>query len=623
MADQKDRAARTAFGPSSQNRFLAVAVVLSLTVGLTGLYPHLRWSWANHHVVWFHNSFDEGFYAWSALQEFAPNRWLSSLALRLLYQFCGADAQWMMIAADFVFPAGATLAACYLVRPLFSRALPMGAAALFLLCAAETLGLRTNMLLEYEWFNELQSALLRIGGGPGGLFLLGNLTSAFWMFRTPEPGITWILMFIALGLAVRLVVDPTASLRRAISFLLICLALGLGYLFSALTVGAAFLLFATLAFRPHRRLALLIGGGGVITVATCLSLSLLAANTGGSFVFSSREPALMFCFVPCLFVVGMVAARFSWSCAPVRATHRLAGAMALTPLMMANQQLITGHMIYLLNFENFGFPTLAALALLLAGRADSVRWPEAAPVPPPTLLEIRMRAIGCTMAVAAFLTLILRSQQRSYEQWYESNRVDRSYALAIKTVPVADAQILCADFIATDTLPLLLNQRPNFLLSRDTAFLRPIARLTDSRTRPANSASLESGLFSYLAATGIKPADLAERLKAVSNPQDPNWQDRALLGGFLYNQADFWIPLTHSRDTKLDWVAEQNPLIVQRYARFLEHGSLNTKMLLLFLPEAHANPAPPNGWRAEEVASNLGLPDLPLKAVKLQRITTP
>jgi hypothetical protein len=593
-------------------------------VGLCGLYPHVRWSWTYQSIAWFHNSFDEGFYAWSALNEFVSNRWLSSLVLRLLYYLCGANTQWMMIAADFILPAGATLAACYLVRPLFSHALSMGLGALFIVFAAECLGMRTNMLLEYRWFNDLQNELLRIGGGPGGFFLLGNLTSAFWVFRTPEPGISWILMFVVLGLGLRVVLDPVPNDRRSIVFISTCLLLGLGYLFCALSAGCAFLLFAVLAFRSHRRLALLIGGGGVITVASCIGLSLLGSGAGASFVFPSRKPAFMICFAACLITVGLTLVRWLSRRIRIEPGHLFALALALTPLVMANQHLVTGRMIYLLNFENFGFAHLAALAMLLAGGAHPALWPAIASPTPVRPHPSQILAHGARiLAIVLVGWLVLHSQKLSFKQWSPSNRLARSYALALDSVPAGAAQIICSDFIATGIQPLLLNRRPNFLLALDDTYHRPISRLQNVETRPLNAEKHEAALFTYLATTGIDPQRLGERLKAVSNPQNPNWEDRALLGGFLYSHADFWTPLTHDRDAKLDWIAEQNNLVVRRYAHHLGRGAAYTTPLLLFQPLDKPFPLPPTGWQVEEIASNRGLPDLQLRALRFRRLGTP
>lgn len=610
--------------PDNRNQFFAVAVIVATMVGLCGLYPHVRWSWTYQSIAWFHNSFDEGFYAWSALNEFVANRWLSSTILRVVYYLCGANSQWMMIAADFILPAGATLAACYLVRPLFSHALSMGLGALFIVFAAECLGLRTNMLLEYNWFNDLQNQLLRIGGGPGGFFLLGNLTSAFWVFRTPEPGISWILMFVVLGLGLRVVLDPVPNDRRSIVFLSTCLLLGLGYLFCALSAGCAFLLFAVLSLRSNRRLALLVGGGGLIIVASCIGLSLLGSGAGASYVFPSRKPALMICFAACLVTAGLTVVRCMSRRTPIKTGHLFALALALTPLVMANQHLVTGHMIYLLNFENFGFAHLASLAMLLAGGAHPALWPPTAP-PTPVRSHLSQILAQCARMLAIVFAgwLVLQSQKLSFEQWSQSNRVARSYALALDSVPAGEAQVICSDIIATDTQPLLLNRRPNFLLALDDTFLMPISRLQNVETRPLNAEKHEAALFTYLATTGIDPRRLGERLKAVSDPQNPNWEDRALLGGFLYSYADFWTPLTHDRDAKLDLIAEQNHLVVQRYAHHLERGIVDSAELLLFQPEDKTLPVPLAGWQVVEIASHIGLPDLPLKALRLRRPANP
>ena len=186
-----------------RDRFVAVAIVLSLLVGLGGLYPHLKWSWEMHQVAWFFNSYDEGYYGWDALGVAAPNRWISSLVMKTLFHLTGADTQLMMIGADFFLPLSVTLAACYLVRPLCGSATGMAGAALLVLVSAECLALRSSLIPYAELHPWLQSVFLSWGSEPSGVFQIDNRTSTFWLFRTPEPQVSWIGMFAAMGWALR------------------------------------------------------------------------------------------------------------------------------------------------------------------------------------------------------------------------------------------------------------------------------------------------------------------------------------------------------------------------------------------------------------------------------------
>lgn len=600
-------------------RFAGAAVFVATIVGLNGLYPHFRWSTELQSIAWYHNSFDEGFYAWNALFDFIPSRGLSSLILRTLHLLCGSDTQWMMIAADFCLPFGATLAAFFVVRPLFFRVLQSTAAALLIVVAAEVLGLRTNMLLTYPWFTSFQADLLKLGGGADGIFLLGNLTSAFWVFRTPEPGISWIMMFVVLGQVIRLILDPAPNHCREMAFLALCLVLGFGYIFCALSAGGAFLLFALMIPRAHRRLALLVGVGGLLCVACSLGLSLITASggSGTSYVFSSRLPVVMICFMACLAAIGLLLVRCFMRRQALLPGHFLALALALAPLCMANQHVLTGRMIYLSNFENYGFSQLAALALLIAACQHPAVWPHYLSTRQAARSAEWLRPIIPILGIVVILALILRSQMLSYEQWLSPNRLAKSYALAIDSVDCRDQLIVCDDFVATDTLPLLLNRRPNFVLSRDQSYLQPIERLKNPLTSPNNGKQLETALFTYLIATGVTPTALAERLKAVSDDNHPNWQDRTLLGGFLYSYADFWPTLTHHRDTKLAWIAELNTQVVQRYKDRLANNIVKMPPFVIFLPADKPVPSFVPGYQAMEISSGLGLPAHPLRALRI------
>jgi hypothetical protein len=41
-----------------------------------------------------------------------------------------------------------------------------------------------------------------------------------------------------------------------------------------------------------------------------------------------------------------------------------------------------------------------------------------------------------------------------------------------------------------------------------------------------------------------------------------------MLGGFLYNNSDFWVPLTHGRDARLAWIEAQKTMIVENTRSF-------------------------------------------------------
>lgn len=297
--------------------------------------------------------------------------------------------------------------------------------------------------------------------------------------------------------------------------------------------------------------------------------------------------------------------------------HLFAIALGLAPLCMANQQVVTGRMIYLLNFENYGFAQMAAVALLIAVCSRPAIWQR-------ITFQASHHALGCWIGTgitvifaAAICGEIFRSQRLSYDDWIETNRLARSYALTLQSAGARHDRIVCYDFNVTDILPLEMGYQPDFLLSSEMTFTHPISRLMNAQDPPADGAESENKLFAYLAATGATPKSLAERLDAVSNADNPNWRDRFMLGGFLFSYSDYWAPLTNFRDPKLDWVAKQEPSVVRRYEKFLAIGSGESRRFVIILPVDKPGPPYMPDQQATELVTNQGMEGFKLKAFRV------
>ncbi len=583
-------------------------------MGVCGLYPHLRWSLELKQAVWFYSSYDEGYYGWLSFNEFSFNRGLSDLVMHGLYLAAGSNTQLAMILADFILPLGATLAACYLVRPLFSHAIGMVAGALFVLMSAECLALRSTSVPYSFLSGWLQEQSVSLLGRAADIVQLGSQTSTFWLFRTPEPQVSWIIMFTVLGFALRLVLTVPDCQPPWGPLVVGSLLAGTGYLFCALPVSGVLLLFSALAIWSSRRKSLVMGTGGFLCFSTCIGLSLYAAGQfgGESLVFASRRPVLMLSALLGLLAAGIVVMR--------RKSERLqpadlfALALGLTPLCMANQQLLTGRMIYLMNFENFGLAQTSAFALLVAAfRRTSLSsvatdggWP---------------RTSGAILVSLLLGGIMLRSQVLSYANYLPENRLARSYELALKSLPDMGDFVVCDDFFQTDTLAVRLGRRPNYLIARDMTFKRPIARLKSPQELPAHSTQTRQAFYHHLALTGVTPDTLSKRLAAITDPDNPSWQDRFMLGGFLYNHADFWAPLTHGRDTKLAWIKTQQPMIVDEFAQFIRDGNTGRSPVIFIMRQDQPTPAFLTGHQAHPLIIPTSLP-VALKAYSINPANT-
>lgn len=593
------------------------AALVGLFTAAAGVLPHLLWSIELGRLSWFFNSYDEGFYGWSSLTDLLGFRLLSTGVLRSLYYATGANPSAMMVLADVLLPAACALAAYYLVRPVCRTATGAATASLFILVGAECLALRSNLIPHAGLHAYLRQHVVPLLGGPGGLLQIDNQTATFWLFRTPEPQLSWILMFLLLGWVIRAMVqlDRGEPVVRWAGFWVGCVLLALGYSFCTLGTAGALLLLSLLLWRAHREVAVRLGAGALLMIFANLALSAITvAQLGGeSYVFPSRTPVLLLSSLTGLAAGAIALARWRGT-GRLPAATAFALALGLTTLVLPNQQLVTGRMIYLMNFENFALGAMATLALLLAASPHRAAGHER-----PRL----RRWVGQAVAGSAALVvgaIIADSQRESHAQYLELNRRVESYRVALLALrPLTHAPLLCEDFLATDILALKLGYRPAFLLARDEIFLHPLNRLQRADQPPANGTARRRNLYRYLAATATTPADFATRLAVLVDPKLTNWQDRTVFGSSLFNPMDYSFWFTHGRANHTDWITGQLPAIVAGYEAYLRETDGQEVLLV--------TSQPPSPWLAtigrttRELGGTLGNPSFPLRAILVAPIT--
>ncbi len=237
--------------------------------------------------------------------------------------------------------------------------------------------------------------------------------------------------------------------------------------------------------------------------------------------------------------------------------------MGLATLLMSNQQVITGRMIYLFNFENFAFAQIIAFAGILV--FFGVRM-LVVPDRYPTLLG-KLFTVGA--AVALVFTMGW-SQAQGYQGNLWANRELTAYVDAVRDSEIdRTTPMVCKNTFIADTLASRLGWRPNYVLSRDLTFDRLIDRLEGPGSVPSQRAEFQPRLFESMALRGITVEEFDKGFGAVVDPADPDWQSRLEMGGFLYNPADFWEPLTHGRSLRRDWLADERPKLAEQYGEYL------------------------------------------------------
>lgn len=551
------------------NRFLISAMMGGIVIAAIGIYPHVRWSIENQEISWFYNSYDEGYYGWQAMKEFSLYRLFSWLIIQPLFLIAGFNTQICMILADAVFPMAVFIAGCYMVRPLCKSAKGMIGSSLFLICFSEVFALRSNFIPHhqlYTWIEQYISAPYCIASN---LWQIGNLTSTFWIFRTPEPQVSWIFLYLILGVAIRIAAWSDFRKKIVIGLIVGITMFGAGYIFCSLPLSFAFLLFGILSFKQFSNHARWIGAAGLLGLISAFAFALIVSNRigGDSLIIKSRLPILTFSCCIGLFAAFVALIRI-FSEREKSPLYFLSIALGIVPIIMSNQQLITGKMIYLLNFENFGFSPLIGAACLIAFRFNFVK-----------SFKILNERIHISIALLTYISIIIffcyvliNSQVMSFNQYLNQNKDAQDIAQIIKNINPRSSKILCEDLFSVDILPIILGYRPNFLLSRNMIFNHPIKPLVSAKKLTCDSENYRKRLYHLLDLRRVTPEQLDEMLKGLANKESQplDWKDRFLLGSFLYNANDWWIPITHGRNTRLDDIYKQRDLIIEEYKDYLK-----------------------------------------------------
>jgi|GEM_PF-6470378 hypothetical protein len=548
------------------------ALLLAVFVGGCGIFPHLLFSAEAGRPAWFYNSYDEGYYGWLAMRGPLSYGMLGSLCMRIVAVVAGGNLEIAMVAADFLFPFLCALAACFAVRPLTRSVWGMAGWAFLFLTASEMLAARSSYAPHAALFAGVESLFTLIDPRPEGLFPTGNQTGVFWLFRTPEPQITWTVAFLVLGLLFRML--ATGGRREAMRFWMACLIGGFGYLLIVLPLFGAIcfggVLLVMLRDRRGWRIFWPAFAGGCVTfLLGCLS----ARHSGGdSLIFTSRTPAILLSGV----IGGILAIALAvvlWRRGVTGWKGPLAVAFLCAPLLMANQHVVTGRMLYLFNFENFAFAQILAVGMLLG--VSAVRKEDVSLEQSTSVGRLRFAGVGfAVFVIFALGATVLRSQWWGYTRSLPQNRQALSYVEAIRQAGLQPGQkLVCADPFVAETLPLRLGWRPDFVVARDTAFAKTISPLRFPGDIPPERDALRPGLFEALALNGVSTEAFSESFDALLDPEKKDWRSRFLLGGTLYSYADFWAPLTHHRAVRLDWIAQEKSALVQEYSDFLMAGN--------------------------------------------------
>jgi hypothetical protein len=356
-----------------------------------------------------------------------------------------------------------------------------------------------------------------------------------------------------------------------------------------------------------------------------VSVAYAANSSSGSFLFPTRTPVILLGCVLGLGGCAVQAAR-CWISGRTTPAAWLSIGLGLTPILFTNQQLLTGRTMFLMNYDNFIFPQMATLSWLIACFGPASHG-QSSDSPPWAVWIRRWAGRGAACLVLAGLGWILAtSQTGGYDAYLADNIKMQSYARALRGLQgFGSMEVACKDFYVSDTLALLLDRRPDWLLSQDMVFSRPMDRMRTPGDIPKGRAPVQARLFEYLAVTGASPKDFEDGFRAVVDPTLPDWQSRFMIGDFLFNPADYWGIFTMHRDTRSSWISGQQPGIMKAYRDYLERGDWPAAPVLLVGQDLTGTleRVRRSGASVRKIGSSLGLADYPLEAAVISSRPAP
>ena len=400
--------------PAPRWRQLAVPSAVLAFVAGAGMLPYVEFARAQGSLREFVSAFDEATYLLGDTS--TPYRYLSEAAVEVIAAVTPGGVAGLLIAADILIPVVVAAAAWLLVRNLVQHDGLRVLCVLLLLFGQELFSVANSIV----WPRNAIETLQELYPPTTTKLIPDATTSYFGLFRTPEPGVSWVLLFTFLALVSR---DPLRAFDhpRRLATYTIFAVLGFAYPFISVPVvllTTAILAWALVHERGHARA---IGGALLLGVGSFALAALVSAIgdpvSGTSVLFQSRYPTVTPAVAAGLIVVA--AATLGYRGEVVRRLDLLVPVTAaLIPVVATNQQLLTGRMVSARDWERYANYQLVLFSVLcLATTVLRDRWAASRP-------ESRLNVVGAAgWAVAAVLGVLLLGWQRDvYAAWAPHER---------------------------------------------------------------------------------------------------------------------------------------------------------------------------------------------------------
>lgn len=552
-------------------------LLLVLFCSTLGLFPHLIFSAQMGELFWFKGAWDEDYYIrlmFTASPQ--PARWLSLVAYRVFWWLSGNNLDITVILFDTVFPS-LCISFAYFCASRIVNSYPHKMLLAMVLVFGTDLFLFSNMTIMP---NICSISTLRNRLPLDIRKLIPETTIAYLtIFRTPEPQVSWPILFAFLAFISHVAGKQTLGLKSYHWGIVLIFSLCTPFVYTFIAIPLLILealVFTRFLLEKKWFLFIAAESAVVAGMAWWLLGSVFIGTSTKSFdlVFQSRLPVLSPTILLCSFAI-IAELYFLYSKKRLIVDSLLGLSSLLVPIILDNQQIITGRMISCKEWERYAccvFFLYGVMQLKIARYVYSILFKTQT-----------LQNIFCVSVFFCFSLLCCYAQVVNYNFFYRSNLVSVLEYRLLKKVPSEKnkLRILLDDPYFSETL---LNVRMNFEISVVHGYSdlidNFIARIPPDESAPQGRIVHQRRAFEVLARQGVRPSTFEEEMAKAAKAHTC-WPHLIA----FFSLLDTWGPASDDREINEDVILRQIPKIKIAYEEYLIRRNLEWDSDVLFLSE--------------------------------------
>ncbi len=560
----------------------ACSIVVFFVMALA-LVPHLLVSRQVGQVAFFQMGFDEDTYlVYMVSNYFEIGRALSHYIFAAMFALTNHSVDWTMILADAIFPATSAVAAYYLASSILGSWRGRTVLTLLLLFGQDLFSLANVSVWNYTWLVDFRKFF-------GAGVVPDATTSYLTILRTPEPQLSYALVFALLGLLLRIGKDD----RWPGTALAVIAGLGLLLPFTYTYVAFPTLIMAvwvTLVSFFFVRRDLAIRLAAIVLTACAVFAGVSVAKAKGALeIYTTHLPTV----TPALLVCGLIVVPLAiWTAArrPAERAAWLAIGFLAIPIIVSNQQVITGLTVGTRDWErNVNYQFLALGAALFSTLPKRTLWMNQI---------FRWAGPGIALVVA----LVVSNANRWAMKYWDATNTPSIFATmqAIDAARSTQPDVNRLLVQPAELVPILnvrTNSQYDFVLNLARLYM-PGGPCCISRIPAGGVPSIspvESILFEYWWRSGISPED-AQKIVTKEALQQGGYYL-----GYLYSTQDAYAAASDGKNTRTDEIIRDIPRAIDRYRNFLQsdHAEIRGSRVIVLTEQE------PSTFEAQKLKSEL------------------